>query len=384
MRVVVAMDSFKGTLSAVEACDAVAVGLTEINADLEITTCPMADGGEGTVDILESALGGDWVHHEVAGPLPGSTVQASYLWVADRRSALVEMARASGLTFVAPADRDPRITTTFGTGELLAHATAHGAETLWLTIGGSASVDGGAGAASALGWRFFDADGDGFVPVGGTLGRIAAIEPPATPVQLPCRVLCDVTNPLLGPRGAAPVFGPQKGADDEAVAALEKGLAHLSDLFASELGMHLDSLPGGGAGGGLGAGAVAFFGAELVAGGTLVAEIVGLESLLQTADWVVTGEGRFDSQSLEGKVVSTVAELAAKTGTRVAVLAGASTVSPGQVEDRGIAIVADTGAPATLSEAELRAGAEPRLVAAARALGPRLSDRARPEESAPG
>ena len=345
MRVVVAMDSFKGTLTAQEACDAVAAGLRALDPAVTIDLCPMADGGEGTAQILASALGGEWVGQTVTGPRPGSTVNADYLWVQSRRSALIEMARASGLTLLEPHDRDPRVTTTQGTGELLRHAKEHNAEEIWLTIGGSATAEGGVGAATALGWRFLDTHGEAFVPVGGNLTDIRSIEPPALPCLPPCRVLSDVTNPLLGPRGAAAVFGPQKGADPDTVAMLEDGLCHLADLIHAQLGIDLSALPGGGGAGGLGAGAVAFLGAEIVEGGSVVAELVGLGRLLDGADWVVTGEGRFDNQSLDGKVVDTVATLALASSARVAVLAGSSELNEADLSEHGIAIVADTASP---------------------------------------
>ncbi len=359
MKVVVAMDSFKGSLSAAEACEAVARGIRQETPHVELVLCPMADGGEGTAETLISATGGTWIPARVTGPLPGTEVEAGYAWLpGEPPGALVEMAAASGLALLRPDELDPLHTTTFGSGQLLAKAAERGAERLWLAIGGSATVDGGTGAARALGWRFLDAEGEEVGLGGGELERIVHLERPARADPLPpLEVLCDVDNPLLGPRGAARVFGPQKGATPEMVERLEAGLAHLADVVERELGVDVREIPGAGAAGGFGAGAVAFLGGRLVSGVDAVMNANGLRRAVEGAAWVVTGEGRFDDQSLHGKVVSGVLRVAAGAGARVAVVAGSVRLTPELASAHGVE-VAEAAAPegVPLPEALARAG----------------------------
>lgn len=346
MKVVVAMDSFKGSLRASEACEAVRRGILEEAPGTEVVTRPMADGGEGTAEALLAARPGEWRSKRVTGPLPAIRVAASYAWlpplpgaVEHAAGALIEMSAASGLELLRPHELDPSATTTYGTGELMAEAVDSGARRLSLALGGSATVDGGVGAATALGWRFLDERGRPVGFGGGALERIASIEPPDASERgplPPLDVLCDVDNPLLGPRGAARVFGPQKGADPATVERLERGLAHLADLFERELGVEVRGARGGGAAGGFGAGALALFGGDLVRGVDAVIEAVALEEALEGADWAITGEGRFDEQSLDGKVVSGVSALARRKRVRVAVLAGSSRVPPAEAERHGV------------------------------------------------
>ncbi|MEZ4598844.1 MAG: glycerate kinase [Syntrophotaleaceae bacterium] len=322
MKVVVALDSFKGSLTAMEACDLVARVLRSRYPRWQVVTRPMADGGEGTAAVLRAAAGGQWVRlPRVTGPLPGMVVPAGYAWLHQSRTAVVEMAAASGLALLPKSLRNPLLTTTFGTGELIADAMQRGAEEIYLALGGSATVDGGTGAALALGWRFLDRRGMAFFPRGGTLQRIRRILPPAK--RFPrIEVLCDVSNPLCGPKGAARVFGPQKGATPAMVLQLETGLRHLADLMRRQTGKEMLQLPGGGAAGGFGAGAAVFFGGHLVSGVSAVVKATGLEAALEKADWVITGEGCFDEQSLHGKVVSGVRDAARSKGVKTALLAG--------------------------------------------------------------
>lgn len=383
MKVVVAMDSFKGSLRASAACEAVRDGLLDALPEVEVVISPMADGGEGTAEALITATGGEWVAARVTGPLPEMRVESRYAWLParDRRAgagtghrlaatgsgALVEMATASGLELLGDDERNPLETTTFGTGELLAAAVARGADRLWLAIGGSATVDGGVGAAMALGWMFLDEDGEAIGLGGGELERIAHIEPPepTSPDLPPVTVLCDVDNPLLGEEGAAHVFGPQKGADPEKVAALELGLANLATVIERDLGKDVRFVPGAGAAGGLGAGALAFFDAELRSGVDAVIEATGLEGTLAGADWVVTGEGRFDEQSLRGKVVAGVTEAARRNGLPVAVIAGSSTISADRAAELGLAAL-EISAPEDAAFEEIRHRAQRLLTDATR------------------
>ena len=316
-KIVIAMDSFKGSLTAVEACAAVARGILGVRPDVEIIERPMADGGEGTARTLIAAAGGEWVEERVMGPLPEMKVDAGYAWLPTAGPrALVEMAQASGLALLTEDQLDPLQTTTYGTGELLRTAVGRGAERLWLAVGGSATVDGGVGAAMALGWTFHDRAGRNIGHGGGELERIVSITPPTQIDLPPVEVLCDVDNPLCGPRGAAAVFGPQKGATPEMVERLDSGLAHLADVVERDLGRELRDLAGAGAAGGLAAGAVAFMNATLVSGIEAMIEASKIEEDLVAADWVVTGEGRLDEQSLYGKVVSGISNLAGRVAPR--------------------------------------------------------------------
>jgi glycerate kinase len=368
MKVVVALDSFKGSLAAVEASELVASVLKESHPDWRIVVLPMADGGEGTASVLAAAAGGNWRQvSRVTGPLTGMRVEAGYGWLPQTRTAVVEMAAASGLALLPPAWHNPLSTTTLGTGQLMADAIQLGAKKILLTLGGSATVDGGTGAASALGWKFLDGKGRAFIPKGGSLYRIRRIARP--PTKLPeIEVLCDVDNPLCGPRGAARIFGPQKGATPAMVLQLEKGLRHLADLVMRQMGKDVLHLPGGGAAGGFGAGAVGFFDARLVSGVKTVVKAVGLADTLQDADWVITGEGCFDEQSLDGKVVSGVRDAALEKGVKVGVLAGRVKLAEERWRAEGISLVEAAAGP-ELDENHALAEARPLLSEAASRLG---------------
>ncbi|MBN2137436.1 MAG: glycerate kinase [Sedimentisphaerales bacterium] len=336
MKIVVAMDSFKGSLTSVEACEIVADAIG-CSVDAEIIIKPMADGGEGTAEAMLRSGGGVWIEKRVMGPLPDMEVEAGFAWFEETKTALVEMAKASGLELLERGQGDPLATTTYGTGQLIKAAVEHGAERIQLAVGGSATVDGGTGAAAALGWRFLDSHGNPVCPGGAGLIDIADIVGPAE-LELPAvEVLCDVDNPLCGEDGAARVFGPQKGADSAAVSLLEAGLLHLADLAARQLGCEIADTAGGGAAGGLAAGATAFMGGSLVSGIETVMAGADLAGEAASADWVVTGEGCFDEQSLRGKVVSGVLALARERGVRAAVLAGQVMVSAGDCEKLGVA-----------------------------------------------
>jgi glycerate kinase len=339
----------------------------------------MADGGDGTAEVFCSSLGGEWVQHQVTGPLTGTLVNARYLWVPHERLAVVEMAQASGLVLLKPEQCNPLRTHTHGTGELLCYAASQGAQRILLAVGGSATIDGGVGAARAGGWRFVGADGKQVELGGGQLERIVKIEDPCWDTEIDeeyflhfsLEVLCDVDNPLCGARGAAHVFGPQKGATPEMVEQLDAGLCHLAELVKTQLGKDIADVPGAGAAGGLAFGALAFIDAKLVPGAEAVAEAIGLDAALRGADWVITGEGRFDEQSLRGKVVSGVAKLAWKHGVKVAVIAGGVHV-PEMVWRRAGIEVALSTMETGMKVGEAMASAERLLEAAARQLAARI------------
>ncbi len=362
MKIVVALDKFRGSLTATEGCEIVRQALLKMQPDWEIVVKPMADGGEGTASALQTSLGGAWITAPVTGPLPGMSVDARYLWVAEPQLAVVEMANASGLVLLPPERRDPLKTTTFGTGELIRHAMERGARRILLGVGGSATVDGGVGAAMALGGKFLDESGRPVGLGGGELEKIAQIGRPGG-LSLPViEVLCDVDNPLCGEHGAARVFGPQKGATPEGVARLDAGLAHLARLVWEQFGKKIAAVPGAGAAGGLAAGAGAFLDARLMPGAETIMALTEMEISLRNADWVITGEGRFDAQSLRGKVVSAVTKLARQHGARVAVLAGAVTVAESAYRAAGVEVAISSQPPGmALEQALTRA---PELLAA--------------------
>jgi glycerate kinase len=309
-------------LTAAEACSAVAAGLRAARDDAHIVEIPMADGGEGTAAALLSAWSGRWIPARVMGPLPDREIDAGFAWSEQHRHAVVEMASASGNALLDDHDKNPLLTTTFGTGQLVRRAVDHGAEHLWLAVGGSATVDGGVGAAAALGWRFLDEAGQEIGLGGGCLDKIARMVPPSSLSLPPIEVLCDVDNPLCGPKGAARVFGPQKGATPAMVRALEQGLVNLAVQVERHLGRDIRDLPGGGAAGGLSAGAAAFLGAQLTRGVGRIIEATGLPDDLSDAAWAITGEGQFDEGSLAGKVASGVLNAARNRGVPVCVIAG--------------------------------------------------------------
>ncbi len=336
MKIIVAMDSFKSSISAVCACKIVKDTLQSIYPDLKIVSIPMADGGEGTAEAMMAARGGEWIEIQTMGPLPPMQVRAGFAFFPDTKIALVEMAKASGLELLGPGQANPLKTTTFGTGQLIRAAADYGADKILLAVGGSATVDGGVGAAQALGWKFLDADGNEIGFGGGQLEYIDKIIRPEK-IDLPeIEVLCDVDNPLCGENGAAIVFGPQKGATAKMVERLESGLAHLVEVVKQQLGIRIDKIPGTGAAGGLSAGAIAFMDAKLVSGIETIIRESGLIEAISDADWVITGEGRFDSQSLRGKVVAGVTKAAKQSRVKVAVIAGRVALSKKQWQDFGI------------------------------------------------
>jgi glycerate kinase len=322
MRVLVCPDKFRGTLGAAAAAEAIATGWRRIRPDDEIDLAPMADGGEGTAEALVGD-DGRWVRATVEGPL-GDPVEAALAIAADG-TAVVESARASGLAVLAGSRRDPRRTSTSGTGRLLAHALDEGATTVLVCLGGSATNDGGTGMAAALGARFLDGGGAPLAPGGAALLSLARIDLTGLDPRLAhTRIvgLADVTNPLTGPNGASAVFGPQKGASPDDVWLLDRALVHLAAVTEHDLGASPADEPGAGAAGGLGFGLVAFLGARLRPGAVAVAEAVGLDERIAAADLVITGEGAFDATSLGGKVVGHVLASARTAGVPAAILAG--------------------------------------------------------------
>ena len=322
-KILLVPDSFKGTLSSRQVCQVMAGQLRRFFPQAQVKSIPVADGGEGSVEAFLAAAGGERRTRTVTGPF-GEPVEAFYGILGDGRTAVIEMAACAGLP-LAEGRLNPERATTYGVGELLLAAKEAGCTKAILGLGGSCTNDGGVGAAAALGAKFTRADGAAFIPSGGTLGEIAALDvsPVAQALQgMELTAMCDIDNPLYGEAGAAVVFAPQKGADAAMVARLDAGLRHLGQVSARCLGRDFSHLPGAGAAGGLGFGMAAFCGAQLRMGIDAVLDAVGFDSLLPGTDMVFTGEGKIDSQSARGKVVSGVAVRCRKAGVPVVAVVG--------------------------------------------------------------
>ena len=330
MRVLAAPDKFRGTLSSAEAAAAIAAGWRRGRPQDEVVELPLADGGEGTLDALVAALGGRVLAERVTGPL-GDPVDAAFGLVDGGRTAVIEMARASGLELVPEGRADPLHATTRGTGELIAAAAGHGPERIVVCIGGSATTDGGAGVAQALGARLLDAAGRNLGPGGAALLDLDRIEASGIPESVrACRFLVasDVDNPLTGPEGAAAVYGPQKGASPDDVELLDRALQRFADVVRRDLGVDAAERRGAGAAGGLGFGLMAFLGAELRPGIDVVMEATRFDDRLDGAGLVVTGEGKVDEQSFRGKTIAGVRRAADRAGVPMLVVCGRATVQP--------------------------------------------------------
>lgn len=325
MRIVLALDKFKGTLTALQACGCVRDGLTAALESVDCTLCPIADGGEGTVEALEARLSGERHGVMVENAVGSREVVAEYLIdrSGDEVVAYLEMAAASGLALLTEEERDPLRATTFGTGQMIrAAVTEQMAARVVIGLGGSATNDGGMGLARALGYRFLDVSGEDLVHPA-ELVRLESIQSPQSSGSWECTVLADVTNPLLGPDGAIAIYGPQKGVTGASAPILEVALERLAEVVERDLGKDLRDLPGAGAAGGCAFGLMAFCGANLVPGFDYISDCLDLEAAIAGADMVVTGEGRMDRQTLSGKGPAGVAALAEKHGKPVAALCGA-------------------------------------------------------------
>lgn len=354
MKIVIAPDSFKDSLSAQAVADAIASGLAEVWPHAELIKCPMADGGEGTIEALLAACNGELMSASVSGPL-GAPVTAHWGWLADSRTAIIEMAMASGLQLLTLAQRDACVTSTEGTGQLISAALDAGARRVILAIGGSATNDGGSGMLTALGARFLDADDQPLAPGGLALAELARIDLSGFDPRLSdvcIEIAADVDNPLCGPNGASFIFGPQKGASPEQVMALDAALGCFADQTAQVLGEDLRNSPGSGAAGGMGFAAKAYLKASFRAGVEVVADLTGLEQALIGADLVITGEGRFDAQTLRGKTPLGVARVAQRRQVPVIVLAGTLSEGYEQLYAHGIgAAFALVSGPMSLEQA---------------------------------
>ncbi|HBR6857250.1 TPA: glycerate kinase [Klebsiella aerogenes] len=366
MKIVIAPDSYKESLSALDVATAIETGFREIYPHAEYVKVPVADGGEGTVEAMVAATQGHIVQVSVTGPL-GEPVNAFYGLSGDMRCAYIEMAAASGLESVPPTRRNPLLTTSWGTGELIRHALDAGVSQIIIGIGGSATNDGGAGMAQALGAKLLSAGQQQIASGGGALETLARIDlSELDPRLADCRidVACDVTNPLTGPQGASAVFGPQKGATAAMIERLDRGLQHFAQIIDRDLDIDVLSLEGGGAAGGMGAALYAFCGANLRPGIEIVTDALGLADLVADADLVITGEGRIDSQTIHGKVPVGVAKVAKRYNVPVIGIAGSLTADVGVVHQHGLdAVFSVLYSVCTLDEALANAAANVRMTA---------------------
>lgn len=366
MKIVIAPDSYKESLSALDVATAIETGFREIYPHAEYVKVPVADGGEGTVEAMVAATQGHIVQVSVTGPL-GEPVNAFYGLSGDMRCAYIEMAAASGLESVPPTRRNPLLTTSWGTGELIRHALDAGVSQIIIGIGGSATNDGGAGMAQALGAKLLSAGQRQIAPGGGALETLARIDlSELDPRLADCRidVACDVTNPLTGPQGASAVFGPQKGATAAMIERLDRGLQHFAQIIDRDLDIDVLNLEGGGAAGGMGAALYAFCGANLRPGIEIVTDALGLADLVADADLVITGEGRIDSQTIHGKVPVGVAKVAKRFNVPVIGIAGSLTADVGVVHQHGLdAVFSVLYSVCTLDEALANAAANVRMTA---------------------
>ena len=344
MKIVIAPDSYKESLSAIEVAEAIEIGFKRVFPDWQYIKCPAADGGEGSVEALVDASGGHLVTTQVVGPL-GEPHQAFYGISGDRKTAFIEMAAASGIELIPAEQRNPYTTTSYGTGQLIEHALEQGIRHLILCIGGSATNDAGCGMMQAMGVSFQDEQGRE-LPYGGlaleTLAHIDVSELDPRLSECWIEVACDVTNPLTGTNGASYVYGPQKGATTEMVERLDAALANFAEVVERDLDKQVIDIPGSGAAGGMGAAFCAFLNADLRPGIDIMTEAVGLEELVQDADLVITGEGRLDSQSINGKVPVGVANIAKRYNLPVIAIAGALADDFEEVYSHGIDAAFDT------------------------------------------
>ncbi|MED1863966.1 glycerate kinase [Fictibacillus nanhaiensis] len=356
MKIVIAPDSFKESMTAMEVCNQIEKGFRKVLPEANYVKIPIADGGEGTVQSIIDATDGKLIKKTVTGPL-GTLVEGFYAITGDGKTAVIEMAAASGLHHIPRKQRNPLLTKTRGTGELILDALDHGVDRIVLGLGGSATNDGGTGMATALGITFFDENDVELVMQGGVLSKIARIDFSGVDQRLKHIVFeaaCDVTNPLVGPQGASVIFGPQKGATPEMVTELDQGLNHLGDVVKASLHLDIKDIPGAGAAGGLGAGVIAFLNGCLKSGIETILNIVNFNDCIEDADLVITGEGRIDGQTVHGKAPIGVAKRAKIYGIPVIGLAGGLGEGYQSVYDHGIdAVFSIVNGISTLDEALL-------------------------------
>ncbi|MEM9362444.1 MAG: glycerate kinase [Bacteroidota bacterium] len=355
MKFVLAPDKYKGSLSGEEFCSVVERGLLRVFPKAKVLKKPLADGGDGTLEVVKHYLNAEMVSATVQDPL-FREIQSGYLFSEEKKTAFIEMSEASGYKLLSKSELNCMNTTTLGTGQLIKDALDQAAEHIVLGIGGSATNDGGMGMAAALGYQFLDAEGNEVQPIGRNLIDIDSIRreqlhPRINEVQF--KVACDVKNPLYGEQGAAYVYGLQKGATQEDIEALDKGLQNFARVVHKEFGLDVQSIEGAGAAGGMGAGSVVFLDAALISGIDLIKEMAQLDAAIQDADWIITGEGQLDGQTLSGKTIDGVIHSAQKYGIPIAAFCGSVLVEIQDLETLGLDyVVSILNQPGTLEEAK--------------------------------
>jgi glycerate kinase len=338
MKIIIAPDKFKNSLTAEDVVIAITEGIRSFNPEIEVIQFPLADGGDGTASILTNHFKGEFIRINVHDPL-FKIIEAVYGYAERIKTAFIEMSAASGLRLVPKEKQNPQYTTTLGTGEMIRDAISRGAERIILGIGGSATNDAGIGMASAIGYIFLDPAGIELKPVGENLEVIYSIKDSNllfNPSEIDVHIACDVDNPLYGRRGAAYIYGPQKGAESDTIRKLDKGLRNFAKIVRKKYGKDISRLPGAGAAGGLGAGAVVFLNAHLRSGIELVMDITGFEEELKTADLILTGEGKIDKQTFQGKVIDGVARLAGKYNIPILAVCGEMELKAQELKKHGI------------------------------------------------
>jgi glycerate kinase len=341
MKIIIAPDKFKGSLTGLEFCDAVELGISQHCQNAEIVKLPLADGGDGTVEVLNHYLGGENVTVRVHDPLM-RPMDANYLYSATKKMAFIEMAEASGIRLLQQNELNPQNTSTFGTGELIKNAIEKGAKHIILGIGGSSTNDAGMGMALALGFRFFDESGEQLEGYGKDLNKLKSIDSLNVLEELAnvkFEIACDVDNPLFGKNGAAYIYSPQKGANLQMVEELDNGLKNFNSVVDTQFGVNLQNIKGAGAAGGLGAGCVLFLKAELKSGTSLIMDVANFEQNVKDADWIITGEGKFDEQTFSGKVIKGVIE--ARTNQKLAIFCGVSELDKSSLANHGVNYLAE-------------------------------------------
>lgn len=341
IKIVIAPDKFKGSLTGIEFCNAVEQGIRKHSNDVEIVKLPLADGGDGTVEALRFYTGGDYISLEVSDPLDRK-IKANYLFSPETQIAFIEMAEASGIRLLESKELNPLQTSTYGTGELIKNAIERGAKHIIIGIGGSSTNDAGMGMARALGYRFLDQEGNELEGRGRDLEKLHSIDSfnrLEALADVRFEVACDVDNPLFGPHGAAKVYSPQKGASPEVVQQLDSGLQNFNSVVNKQFGFDLQSIPGTGAAGGLGAGCILFLNAELQSGIKLIKDIANFENNIANAHWIITGEGKFDEQTFSGKVIKGVLE--SRTNQKLAVFCGLNELKHEQIQKYQIDYLAE-------------------------------------------
>jgi len=373
LKIVIAPDKFKNSLTGFEFCDAVAEGISSVIPDAELIKCPLADGGDGTMEVVNYYLKGEKITVSVNDPL-FRPVKAAYLFSTGTQTAFIEMAAASGLHLLSERERNCMHTTSFGTGELIKNALEKGAKKIILGVGGSATNDLGIGMAAALGYRFLDKKGDDVKSVGENLQQIQKIKTDQVNPLLKgvdVQIASDVTNPLYGKNGAAWIYASQKGASGEEVILLDKGLRHFSGNIQKQLGIDLQRIPGAGAAGGLGGGAVVFLNGKVSSGIEIIKKIAGFDEKIRNADRIITGEGKLDAQTFSGKVISGVLESAKEQQIPVAVFCGKTDLDPKEIKRMGIDYAVAISEKETTLEDAYR-NAYPNLIVAAKTFAEKI------------